>query len=147
MKLGRNKIVVFMVSMAALFAIGSALMWRDIRVAPRVEPRTLLNNVTNATPIATSVDVRSSWEYRRGHVPGAKRVPFWSPSQLGNLQIPHDAPIVIYCELGPRAAWAKWTLQAAGFRNVRYLDGHMARWREAGLLQESSSGQEVSTSK
>jgi rhodanese-related sulfurtransferase len=123
-------------SMATTLAIGSLLMWRDIRVAPRVEPSALL---ANATQGATILDVRSAWEYERGHVPGARRVPFWSPSQLSNLQIPHDAPIVIYCELGPRAAWAKWTLQAAGFRNVRYLDGHMAGWREAGWRQESST--------
>jgi rhodanese-related sulfurtransferase len=136
MKLSRKKILVMMALMAAAFAIGSLLMWRDIRIAPRVEPSTLL---TSATQDPTILDVRSAWEYERGHVPGAKRVPFWSPSQLRNLQIPHDAPVVIYCELGPRAAWAKWTLQVAGFHNVRYLDGHMAGWREAGLRQESST--------
>ena len=137
MKLSRKKTLVIAASMAATLAIGSLLMWRDIRVAPRVEPSALL---ANATPGATILDVRSAWEYERGHVPGARRVPFWSPSELSNLQIPHDAPIVIYCELGPRAAWAKWTLQWAGFRNVRYLDGHMAGWREAYFPQESSPG-------
>ncbi len=137
MKPGKKKILVITASIIAVFSIGSLLMWYDIRVAPRVEPGTLL---TEATKGATILDVRSMWEYERGHVPGAKRVPFWSPSQLGNLQIPHDAPVVVYCELGPRAAWAKWTLQAAGFRNVRYLDGHMAGWRESGLREESSVG-------
>jgi rhodanese-related sulfurtransferase len=137
MKLSQKKIFVIKASVAAAFAIASLLMWRDIRFAARVEPSTLL---TNATQGATILDVRSAWEYERGHVPGARRVPFWSPSQLSNLQIPHDAPVVIYCELGPRAAWAKWTLQVAGFRDVRYLDGHMAGWRETGRHLESSIG-------
>jgi len=136
MKLNWKKILVTMFFMAVALAFGSLLMWRDIRVAARVGPSTLL---TNATQAVTILDVRSAWEYERGHVPGAKRVPFWSPSRLSNLQIPHDAPIVIYCELGPRATWAKWTLQVAGFRDVRYLDGHMAGWREAGLPQASSA--------
>lgn len=124
---------------AAVFTIASALMWYDIRVAPRVVPGALLEDAAQG---ATIIDVRSTWEYERGHVPGAQRVPFWSPSQLGNLRIPHNAPIVIYCELGPRAAWAKWTLQWAGFRHVRYLDGHMAGWRETGLRQEPSFGKQ-----
>jgi rhodanese-related sulfurtransferase len=136
MKFNRKKILVMMALMATAFTIGSLLMWRDIRTAPRMEPSTLL---TDATQGATILDVRSAWEYERGHVPGARRVPFWSPSQLSNLQVSHDAPVVIYCELGPRAAWAKWTLQVAGYRNVRYLDGHMAGWREAGLRQELST--------
>jgi rhodanese-related sulfurtransferase len=133
MKPGKKKMLVIAVSMAAVFTIGSLLMWHDIRVAPRVEPSTLLTGATPATPRVMILDVRSIREYEQGHVPGAKRVPFWSPSQLGNLQISHDAPVVVYCELGPRAAWAKWTLQAAGFRN-------MAGWREAGLREESSVG-------
>jgi rhodanese-related sulfurtransferase len=137
MKLSWKKILVMIALMAAALAIGSLLMWRDIRVAPRVEPGVLLRNEAQGITI---IDVRSMWEYERGHVPGAKRVSFWSPSQLSNLQVSHDAPVVIYCELGPRAAWAKWTLQAAGFRNVRYLEGHMAGWREAGLRQEPSPG-------
>lgn len=137
MKPSRNRMLIVVASVFAIFVIGGLLMWRDIRIAPRVEAGTLMSETGLGT---TVLDVRSMWEYEHGHVPGAKRVPFWSPSQLGDLQIPHDATIVIYCELGPRAAWAKWTLQWAGFRNVRYLDGHMAGWREAGLPQESSSG-------
>jgi rhodanese-related sulfurtransferase len=77
------------------------------------------------------------WEYESGHIPGAEHAAFWSPSQLLNLRIPLDATVVIYCELGPRAAWAKWTLQLAGYRDVRYLQGHMAGWREAKMPEDS----------
>lgn len=134
MKIGKKKVGVIAASFAALFAIGSLLMWRDIRVAPRVEPGTLL---TAAHQDTTILDVRSMWEYKSGHIPGAEHAAFWSPSQLLNLRIPLDATVVIYCELGPRAAWAKWTLQLAGYRDVRYLQGHMAGWREAKMPEDS----------
>jgi rhodanese-related sulfurtransferase len=137
MKSRKKKIWMTTAAMVALFAIGSLLMWRDLRVGQRMQPDALL---MAAGQEMTILDVRSAGEYERGHVPGAKRVPFWSPSQLANLHTPHSAPVVVYCELGPRAAWAKWTLQWAGFRDVRYLDGHMAGWRESGLRQDSLAG-------
>jgi rhodanese-related sulfurtransferase len=134
MKLGRQKTMLIVAFMVAVLAIGSLLMWRDIRVAPRVQPGTLL---TVAHQDTTILDVRSMWEYESGHIPGAEHAAFWSPSQLLNLRIPLDATVVIYCELGPRAAWAKWTLQLAGYRDVRYLQGHMAGWREAKMPEDS----------
>lgn len=123
-----------MASMVAIFAIGSVLMWRDIRFASRVAPNELLTVAHQSTTI---LDVRSIWEYESGHIPGAERAAFWSPTQLLDLRIPRDATVVIYCELGPRAAWAKWTLQLAGYRDVRYLQGHMAGWREAKMPEDS----------
>jgi rhodanese-related sulfurtransferase len=134
MKSRKKKILMTAAFTVAIFAISSLLMWRDIRVAPRVAPATLL---TVAHQDTTILDVRSMWEYESGHIPGAARAAFWSPTQLLDLRIPRDATIVIYCELGPRAAWAKWTLQLAGYRNVYYLDGHMAGWREAKMPEDS----------
>jgi rhodanese-related sulfurtransferase len=135
MKFGKKTILVIAGSMIALVIVGGLVMWRDIRVAPRVAPNTLL---TVAHQDATILDVRSNWEYESGYIPGAEHAAFWSPSQLLNLRIPLDATVVIYCELGPRAAWAKWTLQFAGYRDVRYLDGHMAGWRESRMPLDSS---------
>jgi rhodanese-related sulfurtransferase len=137
MKLSRKKILVMTTLVATAFAIGGLLMWRDIRVAPRVQPSALLTVEHQKTTI---LDVRSRWEFESGHIPGAEYAAFWSPSQLLDLRIPLDATVVIYCELGPRAAWAKWTLQLAGYRDVRYLEGHMAGWREAKMPEDSSTG-------
>jgi rhodanese-related sulfurtransferase len=80
------------------------------------------------------VDVRSGWEFDQGHVPNAVHIPFWSIFWRGD-QVPaglHD-PVVVYCEHGPRAGIARFALRSAGFTQVLYLQGHMARWRALGL--------------
>ncbi len=132
-------IVLLCGSLIVIALLGSLLMWRDIHTASRVEPAALLNLLTRGDGVPVILDVRSDWEYQRGHVPGAQRVPFWSAQQLRDLKVPSDAQVIIYCELGPRATWAKWTLQRAGFTQVSYLDGHMAAWRDAGLPAASSN--------
>jgi Kef-type K+ transport system membrane component KefB len=57
MKLSQKTILVITAFMATAFAIGSLLMWRDIRVTPRVEPSALLTVATQGTTI---LDVRSA---------------------------------------------------------------------------------------
>ena len=79
------------------------------------------------------IDVRSEGEYAAGHVPGAIHVPFYSMwSGADGLPADRDRPVVVYCEHGPRAGLARFGLSGAGYRRVRVLDGHMARWREDG---------------
>jgi hydroxyacylglutathione hydrolase len=83
------------------------------------------------------LDVRSREEFVRGHVPGARHVPFWK-LLLGRVPdtLSRHEPLVVYCGHGPRARLAKAGLWAAGFRNVTYLAGHMAGWKRAGLPRE-----------
>ena len=81
------------------------------------------------------VDVRSRWEFTRGHVPGARHIPFWRiPARLSELSRSH--PVVLYCGDGPRAYFAGAMLRLAGFRDIHYLEGHMRRWRRRGLPEE-----------
>lgn len=80
------------------------------------------------------IDVRSRWEYQRGHVPGAVHIPFWAmPFHRAAIPATPDEPIVVYCEHGPRADIARLVLRRAGFQRVRCLEGHMAQWRNARL--------------
>lgn len=86
------------------------------------------------------VDVRSAYEYRQGHIPGAIHLPFWQAFLLaGNLSTARDRPVVVYCQHGPRAFIAKFALQQAGYAHVRYLDGHMSGWEKAGLPLATAS--------
>lgn len=83
-----------------------------------------------ADPIV--VDVRSTREFERGHVPGARHVPFWRLLfRASGIGAAAD-PITVYCEHGPRAWIAKALLRARGFTQVRLLPGHMRRWKKAG---------------
>jgi len=85
------------------------------------------------------VDVRSGFEYRGGHIPGAVHVPFWrAPFAAGRIPADPDDPVVVTCGHGPRAAVAILALRLAGFRDVRYLSGQMSGWMRRGLPLESS---------
>jgi rhodanese-related sulfurtransferase len=129
----RNRLA--LVSLAALIALGGAggLFWRAARDPGPIAAAGLLEQIeAGRAPLV--LDVRSEGEYARGHVPGAVHVPFAKAGErAASIEGPRDQPIVVYCELGPRAGVAKLALERAGFTNVHYLDGHMSGWRGAGL--------------
>lgn len=86
------------------------------------------------------VDVRSSYEYGAGHIPGALHIPFWQAFTTDRLNGRQPAELlVLYCEHGPRAGIAKWGLSMQGFESIVYLEGHMNAWREAGLPMEAGA--------
>jgi len=85
----------------------------------------------------TIIDVRSSYEYRAGHIPGAIHIPFWSALfRVDEINAPKDELVVVYCAHGPRAGVGKFALIRAGYTEVLYLDGHMTGWYRAGLPVE-----------
>lgn len=86
----------------------------------------------------TVLDVRSGTEYRMGHIPGARYLSFWKVLFRLTRSLPQDksAPLVIYCETGPRAEMVGSLLSKRGYSRISYLDGDMAGWRRAGLPLE-----------
>jgi rhodanese-related sulfurtransferase len=75
------------------------------------------------------LDVRSRWEYRHGHVPGAAFIPFWAvPFLAWRVPAKREDTLVVYCGHGPRAWMAGAALRKRGFQDIRYLDGHWAAW-------------------
>jgi rhodanese-related sulfurtransferase len=85
----------------------------------------------------TILDVRSAWEFNRGHVPGAIHLPFWTiGAHLPEIPGSTADPIVVYCGYGPRAWRAGGLLRRRGFQRVIYLKGHMHGWRRAGLREQ-----------
>lgn len=82
---------------------------------------------TEDAPIV--LDVRTAWEYQRGHVPGAyhledRQVPY----RIEDLKQLKDREIVVYCEVGPRARWVEGYLRQEGFTNVKHLIGDWSGW-------------------
>lgn len=83
------------------------------------------------------VDVRSSMEYQTGHIPHAQHIPFWQSFSTDALDNNNkQEQVILYCEHGPRAGIAKFAYYLAGFKNIRYVEGHMTDWRAAGLPME-----------
>lgn len=79
------------------------------------------------------LDVRTGFEFRGGHIPGAIHAPTWK-ILLRLARIPSDknAELVVTCEHGPRAQLVKGLLGVFGYRHATLLEGHMAAWRHAG---------------
>lgn len=70
------------------------------------------------------IDVRESYEFVSGHIPGAKNVP------LGKIKsyTPKGTTYLI-CQSGARSAGATRELQAKGYDNVINVRGGMNAWR------------------
>jgi rhodanese-related sulfurtransferase len=102
----------------------------------RISGPALLRRIeTGAAPVI--LDVRSRAEFISGHVPGARHIPFWRiSSRIGELSLPADAELVVYCGHGPRAVMAGRSLRRCGFTRITYLEGHFSKWRTAGLREE-----------
>src|SRR6185436_18230396 len=70
------------------------------------------------------LDVREQNEWDEGHIPGAIHVPRGNLESRIEQAVPdHDTPIVLYCAVGSRSAFAAKTLGELGYSNVSSLTG------------------------
>ena len=80
------------------------------------------------------LDVRSRAEYEAGHIKSAIHKSFFKTLfGLHELQAAKDSELVLYCQHGPRAGLAKIGLRLTGYKNLRYLKGHMSGWNKLDL--------------
>lgn len=80
----------------------------------------------------TLIDVREADEYAALHIPNSKSIPLgaiWARQ----AEIPQDHPVVVYCSSDLRGEIAARELGKLGFANVKYLDGGISAWQNAGL--------------
>lgn len=105
-----------------------------------MQQKELLEKVRSGHP-PVILDVRSGFEFRAGHIPGAVHA---SLARIlcgrGALPGAKDDRIVLTCEHGPRAWLVKRVLQSKGYSRLELLDGHMAGWRRSGLPQVRLGG-------
>jgi rhodanese-related sulfurtransferase len=74
------------------------------------------------------LDVRTTAEWEVSHLAGARRVEPGSPPEGAVDGVAKDAPIVTYCAIGYRSGELATRLRAAGFTNVRNLEGSIFAW-------------------
>lgn len=83
------------------------------------------------------VDVRTSFEFHAGHIPGALNLPVYTIAfRCGRVLPDKDAQLVLTCEHGPRAMLAKTLLGWRGYRNIDLLEGHMLDYKRQKLPLE-----------
>ena len=77
----------------------------------------------STTDGAVLLDVRTPDEYRQGHIPGSKNVPFQSISKVAGMIDNKSTPIFVYCLGGVRSRQAAAILQQMGYTNVKDIGG------------------------
>jgi hydroxyacylglutathione hydrolase len=84
------------------------------------------------------VDVREDWEWKRGHVPGARHVVL--SSILANPAANRFRNKTIFvCHVGERSAVASEMAVALGVKDVVNFRGGTKAWRDAGLPLDTPS--------
>lgn len=81
------------------------------------------------TASAIVIDIREPAEHATGVAQGARLLPM---SQLGKRisEVPksNDQPVLLICNTQNRSARVAEQMRAAGYTNIRYVDGGMSQW-------------------
>lgn len=93
------------------------------------------------TPEVQVVDVRTTAEFTRDHLPKAVLIPWmemeirWTQADFemsAKKQLDPKKPVLVYCRSGRRSAAASSALSKLGFTMIRDLDGGIVAWEKAG---------------
>ncbi len=115
----------------------TALLFFLPACAAGISQQDILKQIESGSP-PVIIDVRTAGEYRSGHVPGAINISLFAFRQrFEELNPPKDAPIVVYCEHGPRGGFAGFVLKISGYKKVFHLDGDMSDWKKKKLPVEN----------
>jgi len=111
----------------------SRFWWLPFGRVPEIAPLELHAKLNGGDPPQV-LDVRTHMEWRHDRIAGAINVPITSLQRaLENLEIDPGRPTVAICLSAHRSVPAVRLLRAAGFADVRQLEGGMRAWRKAGL--------------
>jgi rhodanese-related sulfurtransferase len=85
-------------------------------------------------------DVRTRPEFDLSHIPGAQWIaPGSVPADL-KLPAAKDAPIVLYCSTGQRAAPLAERIASSGYTRIWLLDGGLFRWANEDRILTGAHG-------
>ena len=114
--------------MSALDRLKKSFWWLPVGRVPETNAAELNARLSGDNP-PKIVDVRSSVEWRRSHIPGAVSVPINElKDRLVCLQLDAQQPIIAICLSAHRSIPAVRLLRAAGFENAVQLKGGMLAW-------------------
>ena len=87
------------------------------------------------------LDVREQNEWDEGHIPGAVHVPRGNlESRVERTAPDHSRPVLVYCSVGNRSAFAAKTLAELGYEDVVSLSGGFTDWKRNGFPVQLQAG-------
>ncbi len=115
----------------------------DVPSISTAELAAWLADATRPPPVL--VDARRRDEYAVSHLDGARHVSPDDDPAKALAAVGRGEPIVVYCAVGYRSARMAAQLRAAGYRDVRNLQGSIFRWANEGrpLVREDRPVREV----
>jgi len=85
------------------------------------------------------LDVREQDEWDEGHIPGALHIPRGNlESRIEGAAPDRERPVVVYCAVGSRSAFATKTLEELGYTSVVNLAGGYTDWKRNGFATQLS---------
>jgi molybdopterin/thiamine biosynthesis adenylyltransferase/rhodanese-related sulfurtransferase len=87
------------------------------------------------------VDVREQDEWDEGHIPGAVHIPRGNlESRIERAAPDPSRPLLVYCSVGNRSAFAAKTLEEMGYEDVTSLADGFTDWKRNGFPVELQTG-------
>ncbi len=129
-RVGYDNVVGYLAdSLEAWAALGLPTTSGDVRDIEPEELKELLEKGSNQPMV---IDVRESWEYAQGHVPGARLI------SLGEFahrveELSPTQPVAVICASGSRSQSAAALLGQKGFDTVYNVIGGTFNWMQHGL--------------
>lgn len=111
--------------------VGSEILrkLRGVRTVSAAEALRLINDQD-----AWVVDIRDGSDYKEGHIPQARHIPFAAlKERMGELTKAGDKPIILYCRSGTTSQSACALLQKNGIAQAFSLNGGLPAWVDAHL--------------
>ena len=96
-----------------------------------------LRDMMDSADLPLIIDLETSRDFGRGHLPGARWVPRgWLEIRIGEYAASKESPIVLTCKDGVNSVLAGAALRDLGYTQVNVLEGGVSAWQADGLPLE-----------
>lgn len=116
-----------------------AIQWKTVWLAVVLMWSPMGTLIAQAAPLAAPqqavwVDVRTPWEFARGHLPGAVNIPLSEIGQrIGSVTVDKNTPLILYCHSGRRSGAAQKILWDLGYTRVENKGTHQYLRQQQGV--------------
>jgi len=137
-------LIVVAVAAAILFLVprrAAAISWEGVKgrihhhfpaVASLTTERLATRLADTGRPPPVLLDARAPEEYAVSHLRGALLAPNLAAAWAALAGRPKGVEVVVYCSVGYRSAALAESLQEAGYKGVRNLEGSIFQWANEG---------------